>query len=212
LVTLALAASLLGGGRDVSVALPAEDAILPLEGYTQPDAQALAREHAAELGVLQTELRRCAPGLQLERHGIGFRHPQRVAGATPYLTLWVWLDRIGLPRGADLAGRAGGAFRRFGQPLVRRLIARTQVFTDQRVGGYGLILTWLGPRTGERLIAESLALFADKVTAANFAHDTIAPDVFLSRAAVRVFDGQKELPSLRLVGEDAGAPFNAAPC
>ncbi len=86
------------------------------------------------------------------------------------------------------------------------------MFADRRVGGYGLVLSWLGPAfRGGRPIAESLALFADKLAVANFAHDTIGPAAFLARAEVRLFDGQTELPSSRLTVADGGAPV-AEPC
>lgn len=195
-------------------AAPADDAILPLESYASTDARALAEAHGAELRGLQGELRPCAPRIGVQRHGIAFRRPRAVAEtAAPYLTLWVWLDADALPAATDLPARAAAAFRRYGQALFRRLVARSPIFADTRVDGYGVILSWLSPEPkAGRPQAESLAVFADKVTAANFALDTIGPSTFLTRAAVRAFDGQAELGSLPLAVEDDGAPAAGLPC
>ena len=89
--------------------------------------------------------------------------------------------------------------------LFRQLLARSPIFADPRVGGYGLILTWLAPaRRDGRVVGESVAVFADKVATANFVHDTITVDVFLSRAEVRLFDGDTEAAP-RPVGRGDGA-------
>ena len=61
------------------------------------------------------------------------------------------------------------------------------------------------------MIAESLALFADKLAVAHFSHDSIGPAAFLARAEVRVFDGQSEVPPPRLIVADDGTPV-AEPC
>ncbi|MGH7322097.1 MAG: hypothetical protein ACRELA_21080 [Candidatus Rokuibacteriota bacterium] len=205
-----LAVGFLSAGH--SLALPREEAILPIESH-MADTRALAETHIRELHGLYADLPRCVTGVGVERHGIGFRRPRGNPAAPPSLTLWVWLVGDQPPRGADLTARAGTAFRRYGQPLFRQLVARSAVFADARVGGYGLVLTWLGPARREgRLVGESLAVFADKITAANFAHDTIAPTVFLTRSDVRAFDGQTELGSLRVSVEDDGTLVVAPGC
>jgi hypothetical protein len=196
--TLALAGAAAGQG--------AAEVILPPAGHAAGEPRALAAAHAAELRALAAELHRCVPALSVERHGIGFRRPQADPGAPSHLTLWVWLQDP-VPAGADPAARAADAFRRLGQPLVRRLIRRSGVFADGRVRGYGLVLSWLSPTSrGGRVVAESLVLFVEKLTAANFAHDTIRPGTFLERAAVRLFDGQTEVSGARLaVADDSTA-------
>jgi hypothetical protein len=96
--------------------------------------------------------------------------------------------------------------------VARQLLGRSAVFTDHRVGGYGIVLTWLGPtpRNG-RLVAESVAVFADKLATANFAHETVAPDAFLARAEVRLFDGDIETGSPTLVAGGSAPPV-PTPC
>jgi len=210
LAALALAAVLAAAGA--APGLAAEEAILPLDAHTVPDARALAGEYAGELRALNAGLARCAPELDVPRHGIGFRRPRGSAGGPPYLTLWVWLDPERPPRGPTLTSRASAAFGRYGHGLFARLLDRSPVFADSRVGGYSLVLTWLGPtERGGRLVGESLAVFADKLATANFVHDTIGPATFLARAEVRAFDGETELPPPALVLDDGAAPAGL-PC
>lgn len=200
-----LAAAGRGGGP---AALSADEAILPLGQHTPGEARALAAEYAVELRRLQAELQPCAARLDVQRHGIAFRRPQTRPDAAPSLTLWVWVESGPPAGGGSLAARAAGVFERHGRGLFARLLARSPLFADPRVGGYGLILTWLSPtQQGGRLVGESLAVFADKLAVANFVHETIGAATFLARADVRAFDGQTELTSPRLtVDDDAGSP------
>jgi hypothetical protein len=189
----------------------AAEAILPPAGHVAGEPRALMEAHGAELRALAADLARCATVLSVERHGISFRRPQADPAAPPHLTLWVWLHDP-TPAGGDPTARAADAFGRFGQPLLRRLVLRSAVFADGRAGGYGLVLSWLGPtsRAG-RAVAESLVVFAGKLATANFVHDTIGPSTFLERAAVRVFDGQTEVGGGPLVVADDGTP-GKQPC
>jgi len=188
---------------------PADDAVLPADEHAAGEARALAEEYAGELRQLRGELTPCAAGLAVQRHGIAFRRPQGQPDGPPYLTLWVWVEPGRSPAGSTLAARAAAAFARHGRPLFARLLGRSALFAEPRVGGYALILTWLAPETrGGRLVGESVAVFADKVTVANFVHETIAPAEFLARAHLRAFDGQAELaaPALALADRPSGAP------
>jgi hypothetical protein len=173
--------------------------ILPVEEHAAGEARALAEIHAGELHALQADMDRCVAGVSVQRKGIAFRQPRGFVADAPYLTLWVWLTDGGAPGGGDIATRATDAFRQHAQALYRRLVGRSPVFADPRVGGYGLILTWVGPSPRDgRVVGESLVMFADKLTVANFVFDTIAPGVFLERAGVRIFDGQTEVTRVRL--------------
>lgn len=203
--------ALLVGGTPAGAAPPGE-AILPPAGHAAGDARALAEAHGGELRALLRDLARCAPTLVVDRHGVAFRRPRGEPGAPLHLTLWAWVPGDAPLPGADPAGRAGEAFRRYGRVVFRRLLARGAILTDDRVGGYGFVLSWLGPgvRAG-RPIAESLVLFADKVAGANFALDTIAAAPFLERVRVRLFEGETELPAARLPVADDG-PAVGEPC
>jgi hypothetical protein len=195
-----------------AVALPADESILPIEAHA-PDLRALVQEHAPSLRRLHADVVRCAPGLDVQKNGIAFRRPRGRPNGPPHLTLWVWLDGARPPRGPSLPARAGEAFGQYGQELFRRLLGQSAVFADARVGGYGLILTWIGPAQRDgRVVGESLAVFSDKLAAANFVLDTIGPAAFLSRAEVRAFDGETELPVPSLGLDDATPARVATAC
>ena len=210
------AAAGLAGGVVLAIvvgaaALPADDAIVPPDA-TSPENRALAERYAEDLRALHAAVAGCAPALDVQRHGIGFRQPRGGSGSVPSLTLWIWLDPDHPRAGPSFDARASEAFARYGQPLFARLLARSRIFADDRVGGYVLILTWLSPaQRGGRLVGESLAVFADKLAAANFVHGTIGPATFLRRAEVRAFDGETELIPPALVLDDGAAP-PALPC
>jgi hypothetical protein len=204
-LTLAIA---VGAAR--SSAQPADEALLPLDSYAAADARALASAHAGDLHALESALARCPAGAAIHRHGLAFRRPRGQPNALPYLSLWVWLEPAD---GLDLPARAADAFRRHGPRLFRRLVGRSAVFADRGVGGYGLVLSWIGPRKQSgREVAESLAVFADKLAAANFAHDTIGPATLLSRAEVRLFDGQTEVTEPRIPIEDSADTVSGPAC
>jgi hypothetical protein len=201
----------LGGAGGRGEAAPTRDEVVaPVESYVRVDVRDVASTHAEVLRQLSTDVARCYPELRVERHGIAFREPRD--GGALSLTLWVWVPALrdspdGGARG-DLPGRAGQAFLRYGQRLLRLLVARQPVLVDARVGGYGLVLTWLGPtaRADGRLVGESVAVFADKVTVANYAYDAIGTPTFLGRSGVRLFDGETELGAARVTVADEGAP------
>jgi hypothetical protein len=209
--TVLVAAGILASLGGVPARADAQDAlILPPAAHATGQARALAEAHAGELRALAGAVARCAPAVTIERRGIAFQRPQQAPAATPHLTLWVWLPAEPLP-GGDPAARAGEAFRRYGRLLVRRLVARSAILTDDRVGGYGLILSWLGPGSQSgRPIAESLVMFTDKVTAANFALDTIAAPTFLERAELRLFEGRSELAGARPTMGDEEPPVRGS--
>jgi hypothetical protein len=185
---------------------------MPVDQHTAGELRGLAQEHRAELTRLQAELAPCAGRLDVVRHGIAFRRPQKPPGSPPHLTLWVWVDPDRTPAGASLPARASTVFEAHGRRLFGRLLGRSPVFADARVGGYGLILTWLSPGTRDgRVVGESLSVFADKLVVGNFVHETIGATAFLGRAAVRAFDGQDEVGSPTLtVADDGGG--SRAPC
>lgn len=205
----ALAVLVLAGGVLAAHAQPRrppEEAILAVEEYDAAEARALAEAHGPGLRRLYDDVRRCAPEIDFHRPGIGFRKPRGRPGGAPHLTVWVLVDPDQAPPGGDLGARAAETFRRYGRRLLPRLVARAAERADVPVEGYGLVLTWIGPTPiGGRPVGETLVLFADRPTAAEFVEGTIAPATFLARADVRVFDGEAEASPATLVLEAAAA-------
>lgn len=187
-----LAAVLAGG--EASAQRSMQEAIAPLSDYRSADARALAEVHRAELESLYGDVRRCAPEVDFNKPGIGFRRPQDVPGAPPYLALWVWIDTP--ERGGDPAARAMEAFRIHTRTLVARLVERAPILADARVGGYIVVLTWVGPTQAEgKTVAETLVVRSAKPAAAEFVAGSLPMSDFVRGLTFRLFDGETELPS-----------------
>ncbi len=200
-------------GPDARAARPFDEALLPAQDYTSAEARVLAEVHAGELRALYDNVLRCLPELDFQLDGIAFRLPRTVSGSSPRLSVWLWLDATRPPVGADTGARATDAFQRYARRLFGRLVARQVVFEDSRVGGYAIVLSWIGPRKiGGRPVAESLVVTSAKPEVAAFAAGTMPSAEFLASAVVRAFDGQTELPRPSLPVEDAAAPAGAAGC
>ena len=107
----------------------------------------------------------------------------------------MWVDTP--EEGADPGARATEAFRLHARNLIARLVSRSSIQTDPRVGGYILVLTWVGSAEtggGGRVIAESLVVRAAKPAAAAFVAGSLPESDFLSGLSFRLFDGETERP------------------
>jgi hypothetical protein len=181
----------------------AEEAIVPLAEYKAFESRTLAQAYSSELRLLYEAVRRCAPEVDFNRHGLGFRRPLGSDKVEPHLTIWVWLPREPAPTGADILARATDAFRRYGPRLLPHRIARSQIHSDARVGGYGLVLTWIKPPGGDPPIGETLVVFASKSAVEPFVGGATSIAALLAQARIRAFDGQTEVTSPRLeIGDD----------
>lgn len=179
-----------------------EEALLPLPQYRAADARALAEAHAAELRRLYDDVRRCVPELDFFQPGIGFRKPRGKPQLAPHLSVWMVANESGGPGGDDLAARAADVFERYGGRLLRRLLARDPVRADGRVGGYGVVLSWLRSQGDERM-GETMVVFVDTASATGFAGGALGARDLLARADIRLFDGDAEKASMRIPVDDA---------
>jgi hypothetical protein len=191
---------------------PAEEAIVPLADYKNAESRTLAQDHLSELRVLYDAVRRCTPEVDFHRHGLGFRRPLGLENVRPYLTIWVWLPNEPTPAGASVGARASDAFRVFGPRLLPHLVARSQIHGDDRVGGYGLVLTWTKQPAADPPIGETLVVFAPKPAVEPFVAGTSPITALLAQSRTRVFDGQTEVPDPRLSVSDQEAGAPATPC
>jgi hypothetical protein len=198
---------------DAAAVRPVDEAILPVEDYKLPEVRALAQAHGDELVALYQDVRRCAPELDFQLDGIAFQRPRQAAQQSPHLTLWVFLDARRPLAGPSPAARAAEAVRQYGRKMVRRLSARGPVAADTGVGGYGLVLSWTGPKKiKDQAVMESLAVFSRKGPAVAFAAGQATLRDFLQSADVRLFDGQEELPFPVLTSPDPPGPAGLGAC
>jgi hypothetical protein len=204
-VTLVALASTAGAQRSF------EDAVLPLREYRAADARALAEAHAPELRRLYDDVRRCVPELDFFQPGIGFRKPRGKPQLLPHLSVWMIADDGVGPGGDDLGTRAAEAFQLYGGRLLQRLLARDRVRADARVGGYGVVLTWMRSR-GEERTGETMVVFVDAARAAEFASGSRGARALLERADIRLFEGDVEKPLAPIPVEDAKVKPGAEGC
>jgi hypothetical protein len=181
---------------------PAEEAIVPIAEYKAAESRALAQAHGSELRLLYEAVRRCVPEVDFHRHGLGFRRPLGSEKVDPHLAIWVWLPHEPASEGADISARAADAFRRYGPRLLPHLVARGQIHADSRVGGYGLVLTWIKLPAADPPIGETLVVFVPKSAVEPFVGGTTSIPALLAQARIRAFDGQTEVMSPRLEFRD----------
>jgi hypothetical protein len=200
------------------LALPAygqrsfEETILPLPQYRAPDARALAEAYSAELRLLYDDLRRCAPELDFNQPGIGFRKPRGKPQLPPHLSIWMIADQSVGPNGGDLAARAADAFQRYGSRLFRRLLARDSIRVDPRLGGYGVVLTWTWSPPGEDQRGETLVVFVNGANAAGFVGGGLGATSLLDRADIRLFEGDTERTGVRISVDDSQVKKDEEDC
>ena len=190
----------------------AEEAIFPLTEYKAQDARMLAQTYLGELQALYQSVRRCTPEVDFHQHGLGFRRPLGIEGLPPYLATWVWIPSEPALPGDGLGARAAEAFRRYAPKLLPQLVAREAIHADARVGGYGLVLTWIKPPGGDPPIGETLVVFMPKSAVASFISGSPTFTELLAQARIRAFDGQTEVKLTGLAIPDGDPPARPLPC
>lgn len=191
-------------------AAPLEEALIPLDRYTSEKGRLLATTYSPELRDIFDNVARCLPWLSVFKQGLGFRKPRWIEGDDRYLSIWVWVDQQITPAFASLSAtrRASAMFSRYGVDLLRRLSNHTPLLRDPNLTGYAVAVSWLkpnqSPKVDESPVAETLAVFIDKVTVQGFFAQTLTPAQLLEDAIVAVFDGTRRLGRLALeVWEDS---------
>lgn len=207
-----IALLVLGAARAGWAQRSAEEAILPLAAYQSQDALALARSYRTELRALYQSVRRCTPELDFHPHGLGFRRPLGADGLPPYLATWVWIPSEPPLSGDGIGVRSAEAFRRYAPKLLPLLVAREGLHADSRIGGYGLLLTWIKPERGTPPIGETLVVFLPKSAVPPFVAETATFGELLREAQIRMFDGQTEVDLTRLEIPDWEVPVRPPRC
>ena len=194
--------------RSQVLAAPA-DALMPIEKYTTAKARTLANTHRVRLIEFSEQIYNCMPWLAVYPGRLGFPKYKDSDNDDRYLSTWIYIDQRDDPGFAALPQerRVSAMFSRYGVDMLRRMAALTDVVDDSDVTGLSVVLSWLKPGTskpGQQAVNETVALFIDKTTAADFLAKRVGPDEFVSRAKFNVFDGDRLVGRLPLqVWEDS---------
>jgi hypothetical protein len=178
-----------------SLAAP-EDSITPLEQYNTPKSRALASTYKPQLLRFYEHVYWCLPWLGVAKNGIGFRQPKGITVDDRYLSVWVMIDQTDDGSFAKMPRerRVSAMFSRYGVDLLRRLTAMTSAASDADLTGFSVVLSW--PKPGlppDRPVSETMALFVDKSSLADFLAKRLEPAEFASRVKLSVFDGKDPL-------------------
>ena len=192
-----LAAALLLYGVTLTApayAAPA-DALMPIEKYTTAKARGLANAHRLRLIEFSEQIYNCMPWLAVYPGRLGFPKYKDSADDDRYLSMWIWVDQredagfAALPQ----ERRVSAMFSRYGVDMLRRMASLSDVIDDGDVAGLSVVLSWLKPgttRPGQKPVNETLALFVDKATAADFLAKRVGAEEFVNRAKFNLFDGE----------------------
>jgi hypothetical protein len=191
----ALAASVLLGAAASGLALP-EDGIAPIEQYTSAKARRLASTYNAQLLKFSEQVYHCLPWVGVVKAGIGFRQPKGVEADDRYLSVWISIDQAddgGAFAALTLERRVSAMFSRYGVDFLRRESQIPGVAADPDVTGFAIVLSWLKPDSAKmpQPVTETLALFVDKGTLAEFLNKKLSAASFADRARFNVFEGKE---------------------
>lgn len=193
----------------IPVPAAADDAIMAIDQYKTPKARTLATTYQPVLQQVREEIYHCMPWVGVQKAGIGFRQPKGAVEDDRYLSVWIVIDQEEDARFAALPAerRASAMFSRYGTDLLRRMASHQALVADPNVQGFSVVLSWLKPGTskpGQQAVNETVALFIDKTTAADFLAKRVGGEEFMSRARFNVFDGERLLGRLPIeVWEDS---------
>jgi len=177
----------------VALAAP-EDALMPVEKHTTLKGKSLATAHRNRLLQFSTQIYNCLPWVALYPGELGFPQERGNQNDDRYLSTWIWVDQREDAVFASLSRdrRVSAMFSRYGVDMLRRMAELSDVLEDPNVSGLSVVLSWLKPgtaRPGRKAVNETLALFVDKATVADFLAGRVASDEFTNRSRFKLFDG-----------------------
>jgi hypothetical protein len=183
-------------------ASPAEDRILPVDGYTTEKARALARTHATALRELNAYIYHCVPWVETEKQSIGFFRPKHISEDERYLAIRIFIEQDPSTAFAalDQNNRAAAMFSRYVGFLLRQMTKSPDILPDPAVGGFITILEWRKQESGPggRPVHETIAAYISKPLAEDYLSGKIKIDELARRARVMGWDGERALGQLNL--------------
>jgi len=173
-----------------------EDSITPVDQYNTQKSRALASTYKPQLVKFYEHVYWCLPWLGVMKNGIGFRQPKDVAADDRYLSVWVAIDQTDDGSFAKMSTdrRVSAMLSRYGVDLLRRMTAMTTAASDADLTGFSVVLTWPKPgQPAEKPVNETMALFVDKTSLAEFLAKRMGTSEFVNKAKISVFDGRDPL-------------------
>jgi hypothetical protein len=194
-------ACLTAAGR--AAGAPPEDRLLPVELYTSEKARMLGATHREALRALNAGIYHCMPWVEIQKHSIGFYRPKNAPADQRYLSIRIYIEQDPSAEFAQfrVEERASAMFSRYVGPLLRRMTKDPAILADATLDGFSVVLEWMKqiPRApGERPIHETIAVFIEKPTVAEYLAGALPITELAAKARVLGFDGETPLGPLRL--------------
>jgi hypothetical protein len=186
-----------------AAAAPSDASVLPPEQHTSVKGQRLASTYVGALHELSARIYHCMPWVEVKKNGIGFYKPKHIDGDARYLSVNLYIDQQPSPEFAafTLEERASRMFSRYVGAMLRRMARPTGLLADGALDGFTVILEWLkqAPTTpGGRPVHETIAVFLDRATVADFIGGRLASRDLAGRARVLGWDGATSVGALRV--------------
>lgn len=187
-----------------ALAAPPDDRIVPVDQYTSQKARTLAQKYATALRDLNAGIYHCLPWLDVDKESIGFFRPKHLEKPRDdrYLSLRIYITQDASPQFAalKLKERAAAMFSRYIGAMLRRMTARKELVTDPLLDGFSVMVDWLKPtsRPEGRPVRETIAVFADRPTVAEYLAGRVSIRDLAARAVVLGYDGETALGRLTI--------------
>ena len=196
LVALALAGA-------PAMAAPSDASVLPPEQHTSDKGRRLAATYVGALRDLSARIYHCMPWVEVKKNGIGFYKPKHLDGDARYLSVNLYIDQQPSPEFAafSIEERASRMFSRYVGAMLRRMARPSGLLADGSLDGFTVILEWLKqlPTTpGGRPVHETIAVFLDRATVADFVGGRLPARELGARGRVLGWDGATALGALRV--------------
>ena len=196
LVALALAGA-------PAMAAPSDASVLPPEQHTSEKGQRLATTYVGALRDLSARIYHCMPWVEVKKNGIGFYKPKHLDGDARYLSVNLYIDQQPSLEFAafSIEERASRMFSRYVGAMLRRMARPSALVADGSLDGFTVILEWLKqlPTTpGGRPVHETIAVFLDRASVADYVGGRLPSRELAARARVLGWDGATALGALRV--------------
>jgi hypothetical protein len=188
-------------------AAPSEEKILGVDQYTSDKGRTLATKYAPVLRDLNAKVYHCMPWTEVQKQSIGFFKPKYLQGGDDrYLSIRLYVEQDASPQFASLRfdERASSMFSRYVGPMLQRMSGNGALVRDPNVDGFTVILEWLKqtPAAGARPIHETIAVFVERPTVAEYLSGAARTTELVTKARVFGWDGETPLGQQRLAGWD----------